>query len=277
MPDIDLSKLVYRRCETLEEWEACVQLQEPIWELPMADQRHEARDPKGSVVPDVVPRHVYAAVMNAGGQCLGTFHPDGRLIAFSLAFVGRARHSEQDESNQVYLHSHMVGVLKQYRDYGIGTRLKWAQRDQGIADGFDCMKWTFDPFQTRNALVNIGKLGGVVRKFLPNFYGITSSRLHNSMPTDRLLVEWFWKSPVIQSLKEGRRRKPLSDGFELEVRPEYATIQSERELVIGEFKNRIRDGWIVVDVTKIEDPKTAKPVGVTYILSRTVGKEYGLQ
>ena len=78
---------------------------------------------------------------------------------------------------QPYLHSHMLAVLPEYRNAGLGRRLKLAQRDDAIARGFDLMEWTFDPLEIKNAHLNIARLGAIVRRYQPDFYGPSSSPL----------------------------------------------------------------------------------------------------
>jgi predicted GNAT superfamily acetyltransferase len=87
----------------------------------------------------------------------------------------------------------MAAVLEPYRNAGIGRRLKLAQREDALARGIELIEWTFDPLEVRNAYFNF-RLGAIVRRFLPNFYGLTSSPLHGGLPTDRLLAEWWLQS-----------------------------------------------------------------------------------
>lgn len=90
----------------------------------------------------------------------------------------------------MFLHGHMLGVLPEYRNAGAGFLLKQAQREDALARGIETIEWTFDPLELKNAYFNIHKLGAVVRRYLPNHYGMTSSRLQAGLPTDRCLAEW---------------------------------------------------------------------------------------
>ena len=87
------------------------------------------------------------------------------------------------------LWSHMTGVLPEYRG-GLGFRLKLAQRDRALAQGYDLIEWTFDPMQAMNAHFNFAKLGGVVEEYAANFYGESTSALHRGTPTDRIVLSW---------------------------------------------------------------------------------------
>jgi predicted GNAT superfamily acetyltransferase len=96
-----------------------------------------------------------------------------------------------------HLHSDMLAVLPEYQKRGLGVRLKWAQRDEALAQGISLITWTYDPLQARNAHLNLRRLGATASEFLPDFYGITTSALHHGLPTDRLLVRWELNAPSV--------------------------------------------------------------------------------
>jgi predicted GNAT superfamily acetyltransferase len=96
----------------------------------------------------------------------------------------------------------MLAVLPDYRNAGLGRRLKLAQRDDAIARGFDLMEWTFDPLEIKNAHLNIARLGAISRRYKQDFYGPSSSPLQGGLPTDRLYAEWWLRSPrVLKTLR----------------------------------------------------------------------------
>jgi len=132
---------------------------------------------------DLLPVRFFVVAASIGGQTLGAF--DGsRTVGFCLAIPALKL------GGKGYLHSHMLGVLKEYRDAGAGRLLKLAQREEALSRGIDLIEWTFDPLEIKNAYFNIEKLGAVVRRFVLNQYGITSSPLQAGLPTDRCIAEW---------------------------------------------------------------------------------------
>jgi predicted GNAT superfamily acetyltransferase len=131
---------------------------------------------------ELLPVRLFVVAEKVGGMVLGAFD-GGHLIGFCLAIPGI-------RDGKVYLHSHMLGVLKEYRDAGAGRLLKFAQREEALARGIDLIEWTFDPLDIKNAYFNIERLGAVVRRFVPNQYGITTSHLQAGLPTDRCIAEW---------------------------------------------------------------------------------------
>ncbi len=78
--------------------------------------------------------------------------------------------------------------------------MKLAQREDAVARGFRLMEWTFDPLEIKNSFLNIHRLGAVVRRYTPNFYGVSSSRLQGGLPTDRLHAEWWMQSERVEAI-----------------------------------------------------------------------------
>jgi predicted GNAT superfamily acetyltransferase len=99
----------------------------------------------------------------------------------------------------------MLAVLPEYRNSGIGRKLKLAQREEALQRGITRMEWTFDPLEIKNAYLNIARLGVIVHSYTPNFYGVFSSRLQAGLPTDRLHAEWFMDSPRVHATLNGGR------------------------------------------------------------------------
>jgi predicted GNAT superfamily acetyltransferase len=170
-----------RKCQDLDEMRACVALQKEVWNFTDIE---------------LVPLRMFVVAEKVGGQVIGAFE-NNQLVGFAFAIPAvRGRH--------LFLYSHMLAVRKQYRNSGLGRRLKLVQRDDALARGFELMEWTFDPLEIKNAYLNIGKLGAIARRYNINQYGITSSPLQGGLPTDRLVAEWWLKSKrVAKLLKEG--------------------------------------------------------------------------
>ena len=119
------------------------------------------------------------------------------MAGFVLAYPGI-------RDGRPYLHSHMAAVLPEFRDLGIGRRLKLVQREDALARGIPLIEWTFDPLQTKNAYFNICRLGAVARRYLTDVYGSTSSPLHAGLPTDRLVAEWHLESERVVDILTGK-------------------------------------------------------------------------
>jgi predicted GNAT superfamily acetyltransferase len=109
----------------------------------------------------------------------------------------------------------MLAVRASYRNCGLGRTLKLAQRDDAIQKGVDLLEWTFDPLEIKNAHLNLGKLGAIVRRYSVNHYGFSSSPLQGGLPTDRLIAEWWIKSRRVVNLLE--RKQPPSFAIEQKI------------------------------------------------------------
>jgi predicted GNAT superfamily acetyltransferase len=171
------SSVTVRKCQELEEMRACVALQKEVWNFSDAE---------------LVPLRLFVVAEKIGGQVIGAF--DGNdMVGFAFAIPGaRAGHA--------YLHSHMLAVRSNYRNAGLGRRLKLFQREDALARGFELIEWTFDPLEIKNAYLNMEKLAAIARRYNVNQYGITSSPLQGGLPTDRLIAEWWLKSNRVKTL-----------------------------------------------------------------------------
>jgi len=173
------SEIEIRSCATLAEYEECVRIEHLIWGEDMA-----------------LPSPIFVVAHHTGGQVLGAF--DGpNMIGFTLGLVGL--HAGQSPGKP-YLHSHMTAVLQAYRDRGVGRRLKLFQRQDALKRGIELVEWTFDPLELKNAYFNLEGLGAVVRRFIPDCYGVTESPLHAGLPTDRLVAEWWLDCERVKSI-----------------------------------------------------------------------------
>jgi len=191
---------------------------------------------------DTVPEQMFIVARETGGQVLFAFDQK-RPIGFALAFAAM-------DEGPIYLHSHMVGVVPGYQNSGVGRLLKLAQRDDAIARGVNLIEWTFDPLQLRNAHFNLVRLGAVVRRYIPNLYGRTSSPLHGGLPTDRLVAEWWIQSTRVADILSGKSFTAASNGVRVSLpstireicvadEPEAEKIQKR---VREEFERRFAEG-----------------------------------
>jgi predicted GNAT superfamily acetyltransferase len=166
--------VVIRKCETLEEFHACVKLQQEVW---------------GEEDLEIEPSTMFVVASLTGGQVLGAFEGT-KLVGFTLAVVGWRK-------RLAYLHSHQTAVDAAYRNRGVGRMLKLFQRDEALGRGIRLVEWTFDPLELKNAHFNLNRLGAICRRYIPNLYGVTTSPLHRGIATDRLVAEWWLDSPRV--------------------------------------------------------------------------------
>ncbi len=138
---------------------------------------------------DSIPVHQTITAVKNGGIVLGAFY-NGELVGFQYSFPGF-------NGKSVYLCSHILATDKAYRNLGIGEKLKLAQRDEARKLGYAVITWTYDPLESINGYLNIGKLGGRCSNYIENCYGEMEDLLNKGIPTDRFQVEWQIKSNII--------------------------------------------------------------------------------
>jgi predicted GNAT superfamily acetyltransferase len=173
------------------------------------DDAHQIEDLQLLVWPgsetDVVPAHILLAITRNGGLVLGAFDGE-KLVGFVIGFLGTDRESpNRPAMAQLKHHSHMLGVHPDYRDLGVGFRLKVAQRDFVNKQGIRLITWTYDPLQSRNAYLNIRRLGTVCRRYHREAYGEMRDQLNIGYPSDRFEVEWWITSSRVKSRIRGSR------------------------------------------------------------------------
>jgi predicted GNAT superfamily acetyltransferase len=184
-----VASIEIRRLFQLEEFEEVVGLQRSIWSF--ADL-------------ELLPLRFLVVASKVGGHVFGAY--DGpRMIGFCFAIPGIK------PDGHPYLHSHMLGVLPEYRNAQVGRSLKLRQREDALARGIALIEWTFDPLELKNAYFNIERLGAVVRRYVLNQYGTTTSHLHGGLPTDRCVAEWWIASPRAKAIIAGEKfqRNPV--------------------------------------------------------------------
>jgi predicted GNAT superfamily acetyltransferase len=236
-----------RPLTTHPEFEEAVRLQQEIW---------------GFEEIELLPLRLFVVATKVGGQAFGAF--DGkRMIGFCLAIPGLKA------GGKSYLHSHMLGVLPEYRDAHVGRRLKLMQREEALARGIDLVEWTFDPLEIKNAYFNMERLGAIVRRYVLNQYGTTTSHLHGGLPTDRCIAEWWIGSARAKAIVAGQRFERNAVEMRIAIPADIAEIRTSdpqraraiQERASEEFRAGFDRGLAVIGFEKL--PETG-----TYLLGK---------
>jgi predicted GNAT superfamily acetyltransferase len=133
------------------------------------------------------------AMLHSGSYLSGAFI-DGKCVGAAFAFPAI--------TGGLHLHSHMTAVLDAFRDQGVGYALKMDQWHWAKKNNFSEISWTFDPLVSRNAKLNLIKLGVNISSYHPNFYGDMPDALNAGDESDRLMVSWkvVGENPVKREL-----------------------------------------------------------------------------
>jgi predicted GNAT superfamily acetyltransferase len=229
--------------------EAAVRLHQEIW---------------GFEEIELLPLRLFVVATKVGGQVFGAF--DGkRMVGFCLAIPGmKPPKPNRDREGVGYLHSHMLGVLPEYQNHGVGRKLKLAQRDDALQRSIELIEWTFDPLEIKNAFFNMERLGAIVRRYVLNQYGTTSSHLHGGLPTDRCIAEWWIGSERAKTIIAGQ---PFQRNFvetRIAIPSDIAAIRASdskraREIQLKaseEFREAFDRGLAVIGFEKSEEAGT---------------------
>jgi predicted GNAT superfamily acetyltransferase len=232
-----MSEITIRLLHSLDDFHRCVQIAREVW----ADAEL-----------DTEPHVTYVIADHTGGQVLGAFEDD-TMVGFTKAYVGL-------HDRTPYLHSHMAAVLPSHRDRGIGRQLKLVQREDALRRNIRLIEWTFDPLETKNAHFNLNRLGAISRRYIPNFYGITTSPLHRGMPTDRLLVEWHLDSPRVLGAINRLTPQSRDCPAQIHLPSSPASLLGLQSNIRSEFTQWFAKGYAATDVRRTSS-------GIDYCLS----------
>lgn len=169
---------------------------------------------------DVLPAHMLITAAHNGGLVIGAFEGD-RLVGFVFGFPGLEFTPDGPRPKHC---SHMMGVHPGHRDSGIGFALKRAQWQMVRHQGLDHITWTYDPLLSRNAHLNITKLGAVCSTYRRSEYGDMRDGLDAGLPSDRFQVDWWVNTRRVERRLGKRARRPLKlDHFsQADLQPLYS-------------------------------------------------------
>ena len=202
-----------------DQFKDAVRLQKEIWQFEDVD---------------LLPVRLFVVAGKIGGQTFGAY--DGKaMVGFALAIPGIK------PGYGAYLHSHMVGVSAAYRNAGIGRMLKLDQRKEAIARGIELMEWTFDPLELKNAFFNIERLGVIIRRFVRNQYGITTSVLQGGLPTDRCTAEWWMKTDRVRAAIEGQPFQRPDTELRISVPNDIAKMRDDDQAGARQIQAEVTD------------------------------------
>jgi predicted GNAT superfamily acetyltransferase len=212
-----MKKLSLHILETPQEMLAVEEIQHRLW--PGTDR-------------DIVPDHMLLAAVHNGGLVIGAIEIEtpgnpvlepsaldelefldplnppeqAKLVGFVFGFPGI--YSTPDGPRLKHC-SHLLGVLPAYRDQGLGFQLKRAQWQMVRHQGIDRITWTYDPLLSRNAHLNIARLGTVCNSYIRDAYGNMRDALNQGAPSDRFQVDWWLNSKRVVRRMSKRPRAQL--------------------------------------------------------------------
>jgi predicted GNAT superfamily acetyltransferase len=138
---------------------------------------------------------ILKALAISGNYIAGAFH-EGRLVGGLVGWLG--------PREELHMHSHILGVLPDSEQRGLGFELKQHQRRWCLARGVKVIEWTTDPLVRRNVYFNLTKLGAEAPQYLVNLYGKMRDGINAGEESDRLLIRWRLDSERAERAAAGR-------------------------------------------------------------------------
>lgn len=172
------------------ELRACVALQRRVW---------------GEGFEDVTSPAMLKIAQEVGGVAAGAFGAGGELLGFVFGLTGirggRPAHW-----------SHMLAVAAEARGRDLGYHLKLHQRRLLLPVGVEVARWTFDPLVSKNAYLNLARLGARPVRYVRDYYGEgDDSELSAGIGTDRFVVEWRLAEERVARLAERGAPEPVPE------------------------------------------------------------------
>jgi predicted GNAT superfamily acetyltransferase len=178
MSETPMPRVEVRLLKNLEECRQCERIQTLTWGAPG------------------VTCEAMTAAAKYGGVLIGTLI-DAEVVGFIFAFLAQYH-------GHLAHWSHMMAVEAKYRDQGFGYKMKMVHRQVALERGIKSICWTFDPLQSRNAKLNIARLGATAEEYVPDCYGRFPSLLEKGLPSDRWVVNWRVSTARVENRLRGK-------------------------------------------------------------------------
>jgi predicted GNAT superfamily acetyltransferase len=177
--------ILLRPLKTQEDYKACVALQEETW---------------GKGFSELVPTAILLVGQKLGGVTAGAFNQQEEMIGFVFGLTGL-------KDGRLTHWSDMLAVRNDARNLGLGRILKLYQREVLLPLGVEEIYWTFDPLVSRNAHLNLNKLGAEISEYVEEMYpSDTGSELHRGIGMDRIIITWKIRSERVRDALEEKAR-----------------------------------------------------------------------
>jgi predicted GNAT superfamily acetyltransferase len=208
-------RYLFRQIRTSHELHRVVEIQKVAW---------------GWKDTDLAPTHILALMEDTGGGVFGAFDENELMVGFAAGFGG-GKDSLTGKPTIISSMLAMDGTT--YRSSGIGKELKLIQAFNGYQQGYEVMKWFYDPERGENASLNLRKLGARVEEFHIDKYGQMLSELYGlQVPTDRFRAVWrFTQTDVINRILGFNKPPNLEDIKDIPVATENFMPDLQRVLV----------------------------------------------
>lgn len=181
-----MTDITIRTLHTATEMESAVELQKVYW---------------GDNMADLVPANMLLSITRYGGHLHAAYDGES-MVGLLIGFLGADIHPDDKHNapESIYVMSKRMVVLPQYRGQKIGEKLKQAQGEFARNHNIQLVLWTFDPLLSRNAYLNLHKLGAIGQKYIKDYFG--QDYQNPVLSADRLQVNWWVNHPSLNNRPE---------------------------------------------------------------------------
>jgi predicted GNAT superfamily acetyltransferase len=234
--------------KSIQQFQACEDIQLQVWgKLAVSAELLKVTQAYGGVVL---------------GACVG-----GQVCGFIYAFLARYH-------SRLVHWSHLMAVRPDKRDHGLGFQMKRMHRRFALMRGIRSICWTFDPLQSRNAALNVSRLGAEIDEYVPDCYGEFASIIEKGLPSDRFVANWRISTARVEKRLQARSRRhaipPLPQINETFVNP--AGFRENRRV-----NKHLRERSLLVEIPACTDRMRGDAVELAYrwrMESRAIFQQY---
>ena len=123
---------------------------------------------------NTIPPSIFSVANTIGGVAIGAFS-QSQLVGFILS-IPAVWESENTQWSCRLL------VCKDHQNKGIGKELKTQQKNALIKMGINSLLWSYNPYDLKNAHLNLNKLQARIIGINPKMYPVS--------PSERVIVRW---------------------------------------------------------------------------------------
>lgn len=212
---------------------------------------------------EIPPVHVLALWEDTGGGNFAAYNDKGEMIGYAGGMGGGV---DILTKKPTIISSMLAMNGKEYRSSGVGKELKIIQAYFAKQNGYEIMKWLYDPERGENASLNMRKLGAMAEEFWIDKYGRMESKVFGGVPTDRFRAVWrFTKIETINKML----------GITLPI-----NLESIREIEIATYNNLPNKQRVLVEVSpnidaiKEDEIKIERRLNLRKVLSHYFERKY---
>ncbi len=220
-----IEDIQYREIVDFAEYSILEDIQRDAWKMPDSE---------------LVPKRLIYATRKSGGVVIGAYLED-KIIGYTWGWIGNK------EPFGIFIYSHHNAVREKYRNLGIGFQLKLEQRKWALKQGYELINWTFDPLQSKNAYLNLHKLGATCNTYYIRYWGEMIDALNVGMETDRLYCNWNLDSSHVKNYLI-KKYRDFTDIVDNENHLVMKTIEKGNYIQIMDVKLEMDESILAIEI-----------------------------